>query len=202
MDNNLLSNNQEKDFESRLSAMRKDVKESTGIDMPISRGANADFAFPSNEQEYIDLCGSALGLITSKAINKEELPIEQAYFLTKKQVEIPLRQIVWEGDDGFFCRNSVLADKMVETKEDCFVNFSLWQAPMMLFLDDDAILMIDFKGERKAFSVMRGPWNIDEKNKIYIQKQQEKSIIVNKEFKEDNFLCKFVEREFGHLFGQ
>lgn len=202
MDNDLSGNFQSKDFLQRISLFRKEVKKATGQEISISRSASASFAFASSEQEYIELCGSALGIVIARAISKDDLPIEKAYFLIKGQVEVPLRGIIWEGNDGFFCKGCILTDKMIETNENCFIHYSLWQIPMTLFLDDTAVLMIDFKGDRKAFSVMRGPWNIDKICQEYIQKEQEKSLIVNDDFRQNNFLCKFVEREFGYLFGQ
>jgi len=172
-----------------LKSLRKQ-----GIDPVIARYGEVDIAYPANEKEYCALGSYAVVKIVAIAEDQKELPIERAYFQLSNEKIMPLTKLgVHVGSDDF------LADKVKETKDDkkriYFENISFWTIPTGFFLDDDGFIAVDFKGERKAFKILRGPWKINNRIDEWIKKHAAGQLQVA-EHVEYGLVAKFIEREF------
>lgn len=136
----------------------KSLEELSGIRPVVSRFGEVDIAYPASAEEYCALGGYSVAAVVVFSQNQEELPIERTYFQTSSEKIFPLEKIGVCVDDRY------LADRIKETKDDhgnfYFENISFWAIPTGLFMDPGGLAAIDFKGERKAFVLLRGPWKM------------------------------------------
>ena len=152
------------------------------------RYVESDIAYPASEEEYCGLGGNAVVKITAFSQHPEELPLARAYFETEIGKEIELRNLATAAE--------TLKTNFGDSKKDYFMNSSLWELPVYLVLNEKGLLGIDFKENRKSFSVVRGPWQLDERNREYTRKQSQGVIKITERMDED-VLMKFLKREFN-----
>ncbi len=90
-------------------------------------------------------------------------------------------------------------NKVFETKDDkgrmYFKSFSFWIMPTGLFLDQAGSIAINFKGERKNFVLLRGPWNLDSRIYQWMQRHTSGQIQVV-ESVAYGLMARFIQREF------
>jgi hypothetical protein len=166
-----------------------------GKDFAIERYAEVDIAFPFSEEEYCALGGNAIAMITASSEHQSELPLIKAYFQDVEGKEIIFTKIILNSDTDIFAGDKITKGKFANSEKSCFTNLSFWLVPVNLFRDDKGIIMVDFTGERKAFTIRRGPWRIDRRNQEYIKKQVQGAIKVI-ENQDDGVIAKILEREF------
>jgi len=171
-------------------------KKSIGATDDIAeRYAEADIALPASEEEYCGLAGNAIVMITAVSEHPKELPLAKAYFRTADGKEIILKKLVLSSDVNEFSGDKISKTRFADGKKDCFVNLSFWLLPVQSLLDDKGVIVIDFKENRKSFSVCRGPWEIEKRNQEYTRRQSQGSIKIAERLNND-ILAKFLEREF------
>lgn len=166
-----------------------------GIDPVIDRYGEVDIAYPASEKEYCALGGYSFMKVTTIATDPEELPIERAYFQYGNKEIRPLDGIeVSVGNCPHF------TNRVIETYDDkdrkYFMSFSFWAILSGLFLDDEGLIAIDFKGERKAFTLLRGPWEHIKPVYGWVQKHASEQIQVT-ESGEHGAIVNFLNREFN-----
>lgn len=161
----------------------------------VERYAESDIVLPASEEEYCGLKGNALVMITAASEHRNELPLAKAYFQTVDGHEVVLTKLVLSSEINKFSGDAITKSGLANGKKDIFMNLSFWLIPIHLLLDDKGVLGIDFKENRKSFSVCRGPWLMDERNREYIKKQLQ-GIIKIAERLDSDILEKFLEREF------
>lgn len=163
-------------------------KEALGATDDIAeRYVKSDIAYPASEEEYSGLSGNAVVMIMAVSQHLEELPLTRAYFKTEVGEETELRNLV--------TAEKITKTKFGDSEKDCFLNISFWGFPIHLMLDESGVLGIDFKENRKSFSVCRGPWLIDERNQEYMKKHSQGVIKIAERLNND-ILEKFLWREF------
>jgi hypothetical protein len=188
-------NSYEKESFKRERNINKACRENFVQELPIERYAEVDIVFPANEEEYFALGGNAVAMIIASSEHQSELPLVRAYFQEEDGKEIILTKIIFNSDVDIFAGDKITKGKFANDEKECFTNLSFWLIPISLFRDDKGIIMVDFKGERKAFAIRRGPWQIDKQNQEYMQKQSQGDIKVT-ENQQDSVIAKIIEREF------
>lgn len=165
-----------------------------GVDPVIARYGEVDIAYPASEKEYCALAGYSFMKITAIAEDAKELPIERAYFQLRNGKIMPLESLEVSVDD-----RSHFTNRAIETKDDkdrvYYKNFSFWAIPTLFFLDNGGLIGIDFRGERKEFVILRGPWKIDPLINGWMRKHSTKNLQVAERANYD-IIAKFIEREF------
>lgn len=172
----------------RLSPVFKEQ----GIEPAISRFGEVDIAYPVNENEYCVLGGYTVFMVVAISECLDELPIEKAYFQVGEKVLVCAELGVHV--DGDELRNRV-TEKKDRSGRTCFENISFWVLPVGYFKIDAGFIAIDFKGERKNFTILRGPWKLDSRVDDLINKHFSEQIKVAEHVPYDE-LTKFVEREY------
>ncbi len=165
-----------------------------GIEPVITRYGEVDIAYPANEEEYCILGGYAVVMIVAISEDREELPIERAYFQVGDKKTVSLNKLGVSVDGG-----DLLGDMATEKKDNagriCFENISFWAIPVAWFIVDDGFIAVDFKGERKEFIILRGPWKLYSRIQEWINKDSAGQIKVAEHVPYD-VVAKFIEREF------
>jgi hypothetical protein len=165
-----------------------------GIDPVISRYGEVDIAYPANEKEFCFLSSYSFVKVTAISDDPAELPIERAYFQLGKGKIMPLESLEISVDD-----KPNFTNKVIESKDDkdrtYFKSFSFWVIPTGFFLDDDGFIAIDFKGERKHFVILRGPWKLDGRICEWVKKHTSGQIQVAEHVPFD-LVANFIQREF------
>jgi len=165
-----------------------------GIEPVIKRYGEVDIAYPADEEEYRDLEGYAVVMIRAISENREELPIERAYFQSSDKRIVSLDKLEVSVDGG-----DPLGDMATEKKDNagrtCFENISFWAIPACWFVDDGGFIAVDFKGERKEFVILRGPWKLDSRIREWINKHIAEQIRVTEHVPYD-IVANFIDREF------
>ena len=180
----------------RLNNALQDFKcfKEKGIDPVITRYGEVDIAYPANEEEYRALGGYAVAMIVAISEEKEEIPLERAYFQFRDKKVFPLNKLGVSIGNGDF-----LGDKVIEKKDSggrvCFENISFWTIPVCYFIDDDGFIAVDFKGERKAFIILRGLWKPHSRIRECISKHLAGQINVAEHVPYE-VVSKFIEREY------
>lgn len=169
--------------EQELAQLKKQLGVTDDI---VARYAKYEIAYPTSEKEYCDLCGNAVMLITAFSCDPEELPLDRVYFKTEIGEEIVLKGLG---------ASEISKRKFGDSKNDYFSNISLWSLPVYLMEDEKGKISLDFKKNRKSFSISRNPGLLNERNKIYIRKHSQ-GIIKGAGRVDSDILSKFVEREF------
>jgi len=165
-----------------------------GIDPAVTRYGEVDIAYPTNEKEYCDLAGYAVMKVTAASDYAEELPIEKAYFQLSNGKVMPLEGLDVSVDDKPHFTNRVI--EMKDDRDNAyFKSFSFWSIQALYFLDNDGYIVIDFKGDRKNFRILRGPWEIRSKIHEWLSKYKAGQLKIAKSASW-NTLAQFVEREF------
>jgi hypothetical protein len=182
-----------------MSELFKDLQElnslrKQGIDPVISRYGEVDIAYPANEKEYCALSSYSFMKVTAISDDPEELPIERAYFQLGKGKIMPLESLEISVDDKPHFTNRIFETKD-EKDRTYFKSFSFWVIPTGLFLDPDGFIAIDFKGERKHFVILRGPWKLDGRICEWVKKHTSGQIQVAKHVPFD-LVANFIQREF------
>ena len=165
-----------------------------GVDPVITRYGEADIAYPADEKEYCILGGYAVVRIVAISEDREELPIERAYFQVGDEQQVPLQKLgVCVDSDG------LLGDMVTDAKDNygrtCFENISFWAIPVAWFQVDAGFLAVDFKGERKEFIILRGPWEQYSRVQEWVKKHHAEQIKVAEHVPYDT-VEKFIEREY------
>ncbi len=172
----------------------KSFEERIGIRSFVSRFGKVDIAYPANEEEYCVLGGFAVVMVVAISDDQEELPIERAYFQLRDKEIIPLDKlgVCFNGDD-------FLSERVKEVKDDhgkaYFENVSFWSIPVGWFIDDEGFIAIDLKGERKAWVLLRGPWELHSLIREYLNKHLNGQIKCAEHIPFE-VMAKFIEREF------
>jgi len=180
----------------RLNNALKDFKsfKEKGVDPVITRYGEVDIAYPAGEEEYCILGGYAVVMIVAISGDREELPIERAYFQVSDEKPVLLDKLGVSVDGG-----DLLGDMVTEKKDNaeriCFENISFWAIPVCWFQVDAGFIAVDFKGERKEFVILRGPWKLDSRIQECINKHNADQIKVAEHVPYD-VLAKFIEREY------
>ena len=168
-----------------------------GIDPVVSRLGNVDVAYPASESEYCLLGGYAIVMVVAISDKRSELPIEAVYFRIADKETISFTKLGVRVGGG-----DLLAEIVTEKKDPagrvCFENVSFWVIPVACFKFANALIAIDFKGERKRFTIMRGPWNLDIRIQEWISKHVAENKIQVAEHVPFEVLVKFIDREFFH----
>ena len=171
------------------------IFEEQGIDPVVARYGEAEIAYPTNEKEYCALGGYAFMKITAIAEDQNELPIERAYFQMRNGKIMSLESLEVSVEDKPHFTNIV-----IEAKDDkdrvYYKSFSFWAIPTLCFIDNEGLIAIDFKGGRKHFVILRGPW----KQAIHTYEWVQKHISGQMQFATGpvgyDLIASFVQREF------
>jgi hypothetical protein len=103
------------------------------------RGVDSDICFPATATEYEALGKNAIVMLKSSSALSTELPLRTAYVIYKG-VRIPLQRVA-------------ILSKQVDEGSSRATQLSFYLLPLNL-MKSDAVLMVDFTGDRKGFSVM------------------------------------------------
>jgi len=162
----------------------------------VERYAAADIAFPTSKEEYCGLGGNAIAMITAISEHIDELPLAKAYITTADNKEIEVSKLRMGSGDSSFTGDRITKTRFAEGEKDVFVNLSFWFIPVNLLVEDAGKLVIDFKGERKGFTVYTGKGDINKKILGYCMKQLRGEIKVyeriNVRMLEDFLIREFV----------
>ena len=173
-----------------------EVFKKNDIDPIIDRYGEIEIAYPVSEKEYCALGGYSFIKITAIATDPRDLPIARAYFQFKDKKIRPLDNLeVAVGDRPSF--TNVVIETQDDKGREYFISFSFWAILSGLFLDDAGSIAIDFKGERKAFTLLRGPWGLGRLTREWIQKHASEQIQVATEPIEYDVIANFLQREFN-----
>jgi len=184
------------DTAERLSNALKPFKglQGKGVNPVITRYGEVDIAYPANENEYCVLGGYAVVMIVAVSENRDELPIERAYLQPSDKRIVSLNKLGVSVKGG-----DLLGDIATEKKDNTgriyFENISFWAIPVCWFKDDGGLIAVDFKGERKEFVILRGPWKLDSRIQEWINKHSAEQIEVAEHVAYD-VMGNFIEREF------
>jgi len=178
------------------NSLKKELKPliDQGIDPVIARYGEVDIAYPSDEQEYCLLGGYAVVMIVAISDTQDELPIERAYFQIDDIKTVPLDNLGVKVGEGDFLRD-VVTEKKGNGDRTVFENISFWVIPALWFVFDKGYIAIDFKGERKNFSILRGPWKLHNHGQEWINKHSAGQLKVAEHVPFD-VVAKFIDREF------
>jgi len=172
-------------------------KNTNSTDDIVERYAAADIAYPTSEEEYCGLGSNAVAMITAISEHIDELPLARAYMLTGDNKEIEVNKLKLSSSDTSFTGNDITKTKFADGKKNIFVNISFWLIPAALLVDGKGVLVLDFKGERKGFTVYRGSGEVNTRIKGYIINQNCGAIKVDEHLNVkifENFLLReFIE---------
>jgi len=171
------------------------LKEQGVENIPISRLGEVDIAYPASEEEYCALGGYAVVMIVAISDDREELPIERAYFQIADKKTVPLENLGVRYNGGDLLAG-VVKEKQDHTGRICFENVSFWYIPVAWFKFDDSFIAIDYKGERKKFIIHRGPWKLDIRVQTWISKHIGEQKIAVAQHVPFEVIANFIDREF------
>jgi len=170
-------------------------KEVGATDDIVERYAASDIAYPTSEEEYCGLGGNAVAMVTAISEHIDELPLARAYIRTADNEEVELKKLELSSSDTSFTGERITKTKFSDGKKDVFVNLSFWLVPVSLLVDGKGALVLDFKGDRKGFTVYRGSGNVDTRILEYLVKQSRGTIKVDERLNVRVFE-NFLMREF------
>jgi hypothetical protein len=166
-----------------------------GIDPVVARYGEVDIAYPADEKEYCSLGGYSFMKITAIAEDQKELPIERAYFQLSNEKIMSLESLEISVDD-----KPSFTNRIIETKDDngriYFESFSFWAIATGLFLDNGGLIAIDFRGERKNFVILRGPWEQAQHTYEWVNKHISYQMKVSPGPIGYDLIGNFIQREF------
>jgi len=172
-------------------------KEVGGTDDIVERYADVDIAYPASKEEYCGLSGNAIAMMRAISEHKDELPIERACIRTADNREVEIKKLVMSSTNSSFTGDEITKTKFSDGKKDIFVNLSFWSIPVSLLVDDNFVFVIDFRVDRKGFTLNIDKGDVDTNSLEYLMKQSCGAIKVDERI-DAKVLENFLMREFIH----